>query len=243
MEANPSAAILNNVIGTRNVIDAAIEASCERFLFISTDKAVEPASVMGATKRICELLIQSRAAAYPRLRFACVRFGNVLGSRGSVVPIFQKQIEKQQPLTITDRRMTRYFITQEQATDLALLACALGEQGTIYVLDSGPPIEIVDLAHRVAASYGLNSAQQINFEIIGIRPGEKLHERLWERDATPILTKFAGIYALGTAKIPIEVESAITELEELAAKYETDAIISKLCSLGIGYSRGSGRQG
>ena len=102
------------------------------------------------------------------------------------------------------------------------------------------------MAHRVAASSGLNSAEQIDFQIIGIRPGEKLHERLWERDATPIRTKFAGIYALGSAKIPakipIEVETAITEREELAAKYETAAIISKLCSLGIGYSRGSGRQ-
>lgn len=236
MEANPSAAILNNVIGTRNVIDAAIEARCERFLFISTDKAVEPASVMGATKRICELLIQLRAVAYPKLRFACARFGNVLGSRGSVVPIFQKQIEKGERITITDVRMTRYFITQEQATDLALLACALGQHGEIYVLESGEPIRIVDLAHRVAASYELKSAQQIDFEIIGIRPGEKLHERLWERDATPMPTKFAGIYALGVAKIPIDLEGSISELEELAAKYQAAAIISKLCNLGIGYS-------
>jgi FlaA1/EpsC-like NDP-sugar epimerase len=118
MEANPSAAVLNNVIGTRNVIDAVIEATCERFLFVSTDKAVEPASVMGATKRIAELLVQSRAAAYWKIRFACVRFGNVLGSRGSVVPIFQKQVEERKPITITDVRMTRYFITPEQATRL-----------------------------------------------------------------------------------------------------------------------------
>lgn len=236
MEANPSAAILNNVIGTRNVIDAAIEARCERFLFISTDKAVEPASIMGATKRIAELLVQSRAEAHPKIRFACVRFGNVLGSRGSVVPIFQKQIEKQQPLTITDRRMTRYFITQEQATDLALLACTLCEHGDIYVFDSGQPIKIVDLAHRIAASYGLNSPQQIDFEIIGIRPGEKLHEHLWEQDATLIPTRFAGIYALGSAKIPTDLEAAIAELGELAAEYQNVAIISKFRSLGIGYS-------
>ncbi len=236
MEANPSAAILNNVIGTRNVIDAAIEARCERFLFISTDKAVEPASIMGATKRIAEVLVQSRAEEHPRIRFACVRFGNVLGSRGSVVPIFQKQIKKQQPLTITDPRMTRYFITQEQATNLALLACALGQHGEIYVLDSGEPIRIVDLAHRIAATSGLNSSPQINFEIIGIRPGEKLHEQLWEQNATLVPTRFAGIYALGLTKIPIDFETAMAELEELAAKYESAAIISKLCSLGIGYS-------
>jgi len=133
MEANPSAAVVNNVIGTRNVIDAAIDAKCERLLFISTDKAVEPASVMGATKRIAELLVQCRGAMYPKTRFACVRLGNVLGSRGSVVPIFQKQIEKRKPITITDIRMSRYFITPEQATGLALLACALGQHGEIYV--------------------------------------------------------------------------------------------------------------
>ena len=240
METNPSAAILNNVIGTRNVADAAIAASCERLLFISSDKAVEPASVMGATKRIGELLIQSRGATSPLTRCSSVRFGNVLGSRGSVVPIFQKQIEKQQPLTITDRRMTRYFITPEQATDLALLACALGERGEIYVLDSGEPIRIVDLAHQVAAGYGLNSAQQIGFKIVGIRSGEKLHERLWEQDATLIPTRFAGIYALGLAKIPTDLKAALAELEELAAKYQSAAIISKLHSLGIGYCPGNG---
>ena len=240
MEANPSAAILNNVIGTRNVVDAAIAAACERLLFISSDKAVEPASVMGATKRIGELLIQSLAATCPKTQLSSVRFGNVLASRGSVVPIFQKQIEKQQRLTITDRRMTRYFITPEQATDLALLACALGNHGEIYILDSGEPIRIVDLAQRVAATSQLNSTQQIDFEIIGIRPGEKLHERLWEQDATLIPTRFAGIYALGLAKIRTDLEATIAELEEFAAKYQSAAIISKLHSIGIGYCPGNG---
>lgn len=234
MEANPSAAILNNVIGTRNLLDVAVEA-CEHFLLISTDKAVEPASIMGATKRLAELLVQSRAAQSSMTRFACVRFGNVFGSRGSVVPIFLKQIQQDKPITLTDSRMTRYFMTAEQAADLALLACTLAERGEIYVLKTGEPINIRDLACRLAETWGGDRSADLSFKITGVRRGEKLHESLWEREATLIPTPFPGMFAISPFDVPNELEQNIAELERLATVRRDAGIIEKLETIGIGY--------
>lgn len=236
MEANPSAAILNNVIGTRNVVDAAIEAACERFLLISTDKAVNPVNVMGATKRIAELLIQSRSADHPVTRFACVRFGNVLGSRGSVVPIFVKQIRAGKPITLTDVRMTRHFITPDQAADLVLLASTLGHRGEIFVLKTGDPMDIRELARRLAEQSGALDDGKVKFQLIGIRPGERLQESLWERNANVLPTGFPAIYVVRpSGEIPGGLEQDIQELETLANANREAEIITKLQSLPIGY--------
>src|SRR5581483_1612105 len=236
MEANASAAILNNVIATRNLVDAAIDAGCERFLLISTDKAVKPASIMGATKRIAELVIQARAAEHPETKFACVRFGNILGSRGSVVPLFLRQIQERRPVTITDPRMERYFMSGAQAADFALLACTLGKSGEIYVFETDKSIRIVDLACKLAEASGLTANHKIEFSFTGIRPGEKLQESFWEDDSVVSPTRFPGISALGSSEILEDLENKISKLEQLALKQQNDAIRAELQTLPIRYT-------
>ena len=182
MEGNPEEAITNNVFGTRNVVDAAIEAGVQRLVLISTDKAVEPSSVMGATKRIAEKIVTDAARQYQRA-FVVVRFGNVLGSRGSVVPTFKRQIELGQPISITHPAMKRYFMTIPEAVHLVLQAGGLGRGGESFVLNMGEPIAIVDLAKDLIRLSGLNE-DDIPIVFTGLRPGEKLEENLWEPGAS-----------------------------------------------------------
>jgi len=167
------------VIGTRNVLDAAAAAGIERFVNISTDKAADPVNVLGLTKRLGEMLTSHYGASLGR-PFISVRFGNVLGSQGSVIPIFRDQLEKGETLTITDPAVTRFFMTLEEAVQLVVQAGAIGNSGDVMVLDMGDPIPIVDLARRLAAEITPGSAPQI--EYTGLRPGEKLHERLVSSD-------------------------------------------------------------
>ncbi len=176
MEANVCQAIKNNVFGTRLVADLAEEFHVQQFVLISTDKAVNPSSVMGMTKQLAERYIHSRSSQSDT-RFVCVRFGNVLGSAGSVVPIFQRQIRVGGPITITDLRMTRYFMTIPEASQLVLQAVAMGRGGEIFVLDMGPPIRIVDLARDMIRLSGL-PPEAIEIKEVGLRPGEKLYEEL-----------------------------------------------------------------
>lgn len=194
MELNPCEAIKNNVFGTQVVADAAGEFGAQAFVMVSTDKAVNPTSVMGATKRVAELYIQSKnnrpsecdssmsAARRPpsssSTRFVAVRFGNVLGSSGSVVPIFQKQIDAGGPVTVTHPDMKRYFMTIPEASQLVMQAGAIGQGGEIFVLDMGEPIRILDLAREMIARRGLKIGEDIEIQITGIRPGEKLYEEL-----------------------------------------------------------------
>ena len=184
VEDNPGEGVRNNVFGTLHMAQAAVNAGVHRFVLISTDKAVRPTNVMGATKRMAELVLQAFAQAYPRTLFSMVRFGNVLGSSGSVVPLFRKQLASGGPLTVTDAEVTRYFMTIPEAAELVLQAGAMGQGGDVFVLDMGQPIKIIDLARRMLHLSGLRERTpahpqgDIEIAITGLRPGEKLYEEL-----------------------------------------------------------------
>ena len=182
MESHPSDAMFVNVGGTLALLDAASAAGVERFVLVSTDKAVRPSSVMGASKRIAEMLVADTARRTGR-PYVSVRFGNVLGSTGSVVPIFQEQLENGEPLTITDAAMTRFFMTIPEAAWLILDAAALGKSGDLFVLDMGEPVKIMDLAHDLVRLSGRDPDTQA-IDIVGLRPGEKLHEELFYDEET-----------------------------------------------------------
>ncbi len=186
LEAHPEEGVENNIFGTRNVLDAALAVGTHTFVNISTDKAVNPTNVLGATKWIAEQLVLIAAADAPDgSRYMNVRFGNVLGSRGSVIPIFKEQISKGGPITITHQSMTRYFMTIPEASQLVLQAGILGETAKIYALDMGTPVKIVDLASDMVKLSGLVLGQDLEIEFTGIRPGEKMFEELfWDCNPT-----------------------------------------------------------
>jgi FlaA1/EpsC-like NDP-sugar epimerase len=214
--------------GTRELADAAIEFNCDRFAMISTDKAVTPSSIMGATKRTAELLIQQRAHEVYNTQFACVRSGNVLGSRGSVVPIFLRQIAAGGPVTITHEEMTRYFMTIPQAVRLVLQAATLASRGDIYLLDMGNPIRIVDFAKDIIRLAGLTPGKDIEVKVVGTRPGEKLHEKLWRDDALVSTTEFRDVFQIKAAPVPAGFSQLLTQLEGAARMRKSDAAIHEL---------------
>lgn len=184
VEHNPIEGLRNNAIGTRRMAEAAQVAGVETFVLISTDKAVRPTNVMGASKRLAELVLQGLSRQGGTTRFCMVRFGNVLGSSGSVVPLFRKQIKAGGPITLTHADITRYFMTIPEAAQLVIQAGSMGRGGEVYVLDMGKPVRIIDLARRMVHLSGLevrdadNPEGDIAIEIVGLRPGEKLYEEL-----------------------------------------------------------------
>lgn len=218
MEENVIEAITNNVFGTLNVVDAALEARCEHFVFISTDKAVRPTSVMGATKRIAELIVQRAALKYDR-NFVTVRFGNVLGSRGSVVPTFLRQIRSGGPVTITHPEMQRYFMTIPEAVQLVLQAGALGRGGEVFLLDMGEPIRIVDIATDLIRLSGLAVGSDIEIKFTGMRPGEKLYEEMFFSAENVLRTEHPKVLRARNGILP---EGVMKRIEALVAAAEAE---------------------
>lgn len=219
MEMHPDEAVKTNIFGTKNVAEMADRVGCERVVLISTDKAVNPSSVMGATKRMAELLIQNLFVG-SRTKFAAVRFGNVLGSRGSVVPIFKEQIARGGPVTVTHPDMTRYFMTIPEAVQLVIQAGALAEGGEVFLLDMGEPVKIVDLAANLIKLSGFEPGRDIEIRFTGIRPGEKLFEELLTDEEGIGSTKHKRIFM---AK-PVEIDGAVLvqELLRLEKREVTD---------------------
>ena len=178
MEKSPNEAIKNNCLGTLNVADLSDKYQVDNFVLISTDKAVRPTNIMGATKRICEMIVQMYAKTSKHTRYAAVRFGNVLGSNGSVIPLFQKQIAEGGPVTVTHKEVNRFFMTIPEAVSLVLQASLYAKGGEIFVLDMGKPVRIYELAENLIRLQGLKPGEDIKIEIIGLRPGEKLYEEI-----------------------------------------------------------------
>jgi FlaA1/EpsC-like NDP-sugar epimerase len=218
MENNPSESILTNVLGTRNVADLAHEYQVERFVFVSTDKAVNPTNVMGASKRIAEIYIQS-LGKLSSTKFITTRFGNVLGSNGSVIPRFKKQIEQGGPITITHPDITRYFMTIPEATQLVLEAAAMGKGGEIFVFDMGDSIKIVDLAKKMIQLVGLKEGRDITIVYTGLRPGEKLFEELLANNENTLPTHHNQIL-IGKVR-EYDYQDVRGIIEELIRSFET----------------------
>jgi len=194
MEYNPAEAIKNNILGTKTVAEIAIKHRVKKFILISTDKAVNPTNIMGATKRSAEMVIHILAQSQPDTILCAVRFGNVINSNGSAIPIFQKQIEKGGPVTVTHREITRYFMTIPEAVHLVLQSWIMGENNDLFVLDMGEPVKIYDLARLLIALQGYIPDEDIKIDIVGLRPGEKLYEEVLvkeeETQSTPISKLF-----------------------------------------------------
>jgi FlaA1/EpsC-like NDP-sugar epimerase len=224
METNPAEAIKNNIFGTQTVAEEAGKAGAEAFVLISTDKAVRPTSVMGASKRIAELVVQDLERRYST-RYVAVRFGNVIGSAGSVVPIFREQIGRGGPVTVTHADMTRYFMTIPEAAQLVLQAGAMGQGGEIFVLDMGAPVRILDLAIAMITLSGLEPFDEIEIAFTGLRPGEKLHEELSLFGEEIGKTKHPKIFIGNLQPYPAEsVSAALARLQQLATKADGSKI-------------------
>ena len=226
MENNPSEAVLNNIHGTKVIADLSVKYGVKKFVMVSTDKAVNPTNVMGCSKRICEIYVQSLNNAQDKCQFVTTRFGNVLGSNGSVIPLFREQIKNGGPVTVTDERIVRFFMLIPEACKLVLEAGTKGNGGEIFVFDMGQPVKIIDLARRMIA---LSGAQNVEVKITGLRPGEKLYEE--------VLNELEGTKPSFHEKIRIaevrqydydEVNSSIEELTEIAMGFENMATVKKM---------------
>jgi FlaA1/EpsC-like NDP-sugar epimerase len=229
LEANPLQAVTNNVLATRTLAEVACEFGVDRFVMISTDKAAEPKNLLGQSKAVCEWIVESFALRDDvETRFVAVRFGNVLGSSGSVIPIFRRQIEHGGPVTVTHPDMTRFFMTIPEAASLVVQAGAMGGRGQVYVLDMGKPVKIVDLARQMIELSG-RTEQQVPIVFVGARAGEKLHEKLWNdaEDVGP--TGHPKIMRAARAPIDREwLKDRLAELERLVAEGDTLGVVSKL---------------
>ncbi len=227
MENNPSEAVLTNIKGTKNLVDLSLKYDVSKFVMISTDKAVNPTNVMGASKRIAEIYAQS-ANKHGKTKFVTTRFGNVLGSNGSVIPLFEKQIEQGGPITVTDERVTRYFMTIPEACQLVLEAGTMGEGGEIFVFDMGESVKIIDLAKKMIQLSGLELGKDIEIKITGLRPGEKLFEELLAKEENTIPTHHPQILKAKVKEEKSTQETQIIKLIQLFEKQENNTIVSKM---------------
>lgn len=230
MEEMPDEAVKNNVFGTENLAEASLESGVERFIFISTDKSVNPVSVMGATKRIGEMICQAKNQQN-RAKFISVRFGNVLDSRGSVIPIFREQIKKGGPVEVTSPEMKRYFMLIPEACILVLQAGAMGEGGEVFVLDMGEPIKIYDLAKEMIRLSGYEPDKDIAIVFTGKRPGEKIFEEILTAEEGTIATQNKKIFEAKLSGVnPAELEEKIEKLKALAEEGDKEKIRQELKS-------------
>jgi FlaA1/EpsC-like NDP-sugar epimerase len=237
MELHPCEAILANVMGTKNLLDVVAGFGAERFVFVSTDKAVNPVSVMGATKRIGEMLVRA-AAQSGRVQAASVRFGNVLGSRGSVVPLFQRQIAEGGPVTVTHPDVVRYFMTMQQAVQLILAAGCEAQKGEIFAADMGRPRNIQELAREMILLAGLEPGKDIDIRIVGLRPGERLAEELFGRSERVAKTRFKGLSVIEPPAVDHRtLMQNISQLVQSARSADPRGIYSILGMMGLGYKQ------
>ena len=232
MEVSPAEAVKNNVLGTKNLLVSASEHGVERLVQLSTDKAVNPTSVMGCTKRICEMLIQT-FAGNTDMKCVAVRFGNVLGSHGSVIPLFEAQIKKGGPVTLTDPNIERYFMTIPEAAQLVLQAGALAESGSIYVLDMGEPVKIMDLAKQLIRFYGYEPGVNMDIKIVGLRPGEKLYEELMMDEEQDKMRRTQHNKIFVASPRSIDLAQFYGQLQELeaAAEHNDEGVVKQLAKM------------
>jgi FlaA1/EpsC-like NDP-sugar epimerase len=232
MELNINEAVSNNVLGTTNIVEVCDEFDVSRLVLISTDKAIRPVNVMGATKRMAEMVVLDAARRNGKA-YCVVRFGNVLGSRGSVVPLFNRQIARGGPVTVTHPEMKRYFMTIPEAVHLVLQASGMGEHGEVYVLNMGQQIKILDLAEDLIRLSGLQPGKDIEIIFTGIRPGEKLSEDLWDEGHTFAMTRHPDIYRLeGQDSLTgVELKTAVDELMHLADEGDEHAVVALMDEL------------
>jgi O-antigen biosynthesis protein WbqV len=235
LEANPAQGALTNAIGTRNVADAAVAAGAHAMVLISTDKAVNPTNVLGATKRLAEIFCQARDAQSVSTRFVAVRFGNVLGSSGSVVPLFQRQLGAGGPITVTHPDIERYFMTIREACELVLQASVLAlagdgtSRGSLLVLEMGGPVRILDLAKRMIRLAGKRPERDIAISFTGLRPGEKLYEELFYKDELNTATSVPGIQlAVSPPVDAASIEADLAALEAVALRCDDAGVVATL---------------
>ena len=234
MEGAPEETVKNNILGTDNLASLADEHKVEKFINISTDKAVNPISVMGASKRVAEMIVQAKS--HSGTCFVSVRFGNVLGSEGSVVPLFRRQIAEGGPVTVTHREATRYFMTIPEAVQLIVQAGAMGKGGEVFVLDMGEPVKILDLARNLITLSGFEPGEDISIEFVGLRSGEKLHEEPLTTEEGVKATRHRQIFITRPDHVNKErLEESIKALGELAARNDKQGIMEKLKEMIPGY--------
>ena len=233
MEANPLECVRNNVLATRTVADIAVELGARRFVLVSTDKALNPAALYGQSKAVCEWIVEAYGTRDDvATRFVAVRFGNVLGSAGSVVSIFRRQIAKGGPVTVTHPDMTRFFMTTQEAASLVVQAGAIGGRGDVFVLDMGEPVRIIDLAMQMIRLSGKEPERDIDIDVVGARPGEKLHEELWGEGETAVATSHPKIMRVRGAVVDATwLEEELAELERLVREGETLEVVSRLSAM------------
>jgi len=227
METNPSEAIQTNVMGTKNLVDLALKYNSEKFIFISTDKAVNPSNVMGASKRIAEMYAQ-QSNTNNSCQFITTRFGNVLGSNGSVIPLFQKQIDQGGPVTVTDERITRFFMTIPEACQLVLEAFVMGKGGEIFVFDMGDSVKIIDLAKKMIQLSGLTLDKDISIQFTGLRPGEKLYEELLANEENTQATHHPKILIAHSRENDLDVIQKINALAPLFDLQDNDEMVRQM---------------
>jgi len=236
--------VMNNIIGTKNVAELAEKYGAERVVMISTDKAINPTSVMGASKKVAEMVVKDlgsrkaeveegmRGEGKNKTKFVAVRFGNVLESNGSVVPMFKQQIAEGGPVTVTDREVKRYFMTLPEASQLVIQAGALGKGGEVFVLDMGEPVKVLDMAEELIRLSGLEVGEDIEIKIVGLRPGEKMFEEILTEEERSGVLGDSGHEKIFIAKVEEvdgeKMEKDIEELERLAKAMDNEGVVQKL---------------